>query len=81
MAMNTNNPFTSLYDVIVFSSLDWASAKDLAWIWGIVVGWEDDEGSALPDLADIYGWSDEAVERLRRLHKEYETMRIIHEGG
>jgi hypothetical protein len=43
----------------------------MAWIYGIVCGWDDD---MLPELADKFGWSDEAVARLKRLRALWVTF-------
>lgn len=66
------NPFHSLVNTVVFSSADWGAARDLAWVYGIVVGWEDeDDPTALDELAPGLGWSAEKVERLRRLRTAF----------
>lgn len=62
----------SLRNVITTSSLDWGSASDIAWIYGIVVGWDtdprDDDGlDAMRELTVRFSWTTETVERLRRL--------------
>lgn len=72
----TDDPFKSLHDTIVFSSADWGAASDMAWIYGIVVGWsdeEDEEGSALLELSERFGWSPYAVRRLQRLHAAFKA--------
>jgi hypothetical protein len=51
---------------MAFSSQDWSTNADFAWLYGILVGWSDDEGDALPQLAERFGWRPEIVERLRR---------------
>jgi hypothetical protein len=53
------------------SSQDWSTARDFAWLWGILVGWKDDDGDpdeeTLAVLADRFGWTPEHVERLKLL--------------
>ena len=80
-----DDPLRSLIDTIAFSSADWGAARDLAWIYGIVLGWDNDEGDDDPETADAmseiaakFGWSDEQVARLRRLHLRFVD---IAEGG
>jgi hypothetical protein len=58
---------TNAHGTMALSSQDWGAASDFAWLYGIIVGWSDGEGDALPDLAERFGWSDEAVDRLRRM--------------
>jgi hypothetical protein len=60
---------------MTLSSQDWATAGDFAWLYGILVGWDDDpeggdvdQGDALGELAAKFGWTTDDVERLRRLH-------------
>ena len=79
----TLDPFGSLHDTIVFSSADWGEARDLAWMYGIVVGWgadesEPEEESALSHLAEKFGWSPQAVQRLERLHAAFLAAQRTH---
>jgi hypothetical protein len=69
------DPLQALRDAIVFSSADWGAARDFAWIYGIVVGWDSDEDDdpdevedTMLELAAVHGWTAEKVERLRALH-------------
>lgn len=76
------NPLVSLHNTIVFSSNDWGSARDFAWLWGIVVGWDrsDDEpdeyeaDAAMNELAAKFNWSVADVARLRHLHAQYAEL-------
>lgn len=71
----TADPFGSLRNAIAFSSADWGAARDLAWVYGIVLGWDDNdeaEYGAMEVLAARFGWSDETVARLRNLHAEFD---------
>ena len=74
------DPFEALHSALAFSSRDWGAERDLAWIYGIVAGWDCDEdhehdwlcsGDAMAELAERFGWSEEQVERLRALHKRF----------
>ena len=65
------NPFRALETAMALSSNDWGSAADFAWIYGIVCGWQDDDADYHPDLAAEFGWSDEQVARLKRLHTRF----------
>lgn len=71
----TDDPLRSLHNAIVFSSADWSEARDMAWVYGIAVGWDDEDdipgGGAMDELAGRFGWSAETVARLRRLHSEF----------
>lgn len=59
----------SLYDTLVFSSRDWSQDPTDAWLYGIVAGWP---ANVLHHLAGRFGWTDEDVARLSRLHKDFE---------
>ena len=54
---------SSLSRTVAFHARDWGQHRGDAWLYGVLVGWEDD---ALPKLAQQHGWSEEYVERLRR---------------
>lgn len=79
----TENPLESLHSALVTSSQDWGEARDFAWIYGVVVGWDPDPGDqpdadeafAMADLAQRHGWTPAEVARLRRLHAQYEALR------
>lgn len=53
------------------SSQDWSTARDFAWLYGILVGWTDDDGN--PDVvtlnifADRFGWAPKRIEQLKAL--------------
>lgn len=70
----TDNPFSSLRDTIAFSSADWTSARDLAWIYALVCGLDGDEEDpegCMDEVAQRFGWPDAKVARLRRLHAAF----------
>lgn len=61
--------------VLALSSRDWSTSYDLAWLYGIFCGWDDDptggdvdQLDAMSEVAVRHGWSADDVERLRRLH-------------
>jgi hypothetical protein len=72
------DPFKALHDVITFSSMDFGSASDVAWMYGIVVGWDNDdpdEGehphAAMWSIAQRFNWPHRKVEELRNLRAEW----------
>jgi hypothetical protein len=75
------NPLESIVNTIVFSSADWAEARDMAWLYGIVMGWDPNEGddddpdSAMAELAQRFSWTEGQVARLRRLHTSFRALR------
>lgn len=58
--------FDSAHCTMALSSQDWSTSRDVAWLWGILVGWADGEGGALPELAARFGWTADDVARLKR---------------
>ena len=76
--MMNENPFESLADVLAFSSRDWGQNQDDAWIYGIVLGWDneddDTEENAMVDIAKRHQWTEETVARLRRLRAEFRKV-------
>lgn len=68
-------PRESLKSVIVFSADDWGASRAMAWVYGIVVGWDDgDDHEAMDELAQKFGWDATNVARLRRLHDAFEAL-------
>lgn len=72
------NPLLSLQDTVAFSSADWGEERDRAWIYGIVLGWDDDpdyppelQVNAMEIVAKRCRWTPEQVARLRRLHEAF----------
>ena len=70
----------SLADTLVFSARDWGTGRDLAWLWGILQGWDDDdpECDAMPEQVALQGWDQHEVARLRGFHA---TIRRIIDAG
>jgi hypothetical protein len=74
------DPFRALHNALAFSSNDWGSARDFAWIYGIVCGWDDDDPMPGEDgqesmraLVAKFGWNDLQVARLRALHLKFKA--------
>ena len=65
------DPRESLRDTLAFSVDDWASTRAMAWVWGIIDGWDED---AMADLAEQYGWDAATVARLNRLHTAFDRL-------
>lgn len=79
---STEDPLRALADTLATASNDWADSRAGAWIYGIVLGWDpdpedlddEDESSAMDQLALRFRWSDEQVARLRRLHAAFQQL-------
>lgn len=66
------NPLESIATAIAFSPRDWSSNHRDAWIYGIVLGWDEDD---LEELKKRYSWTNETVARLKFLHDEYKIKK------
>ena len=65
------NPFDSVSAAIAFSAMDWAAKHVDAWVYGITIGW----GESITEVAEKHRWDQETVDRLSRLHNQYQSMR------
>jgi hypothetical protein len=69
----------SLENAMVTSAADWAATPAMAWVYGVIVGWDCDgcegthdecgNGPATRELATRFRWSAADVERLRGHHR------------
>ena len=83
-AQDLRKALTSARNTMTMSSRDWSTARDFAWLYGLLVGWDDDpdevasgdtaEGDALGRMAERFGWTDEAVARLTRMRASIEAV-------
>lgn len=67
----TDNPIDSIVTTIATSPKDWGLEKRDAWVYGIVMGWDD---ASLVELQIRFRWNDATVRRLVRLNKKFETL-------
>jgi hypothetical protein len=51
--------------VMTFSSRDWSANHRDAWLYGIIVGCDDD---AISEVARKHGWPLDEIRRLKALH-------------
>ena len=65
------DPLESLRNTIVFGAKDWSEHKRDAWIYGIVVGWNDE---SLSELSKKYRWSEEHAQRLKQLNQAFKRL-------
>lgn len=62
------DPRESLRTTLAFSVDDWGATRAMAWVWGIVNGWDAD---AMAQLAAQHGWDESTTARLDRLHAAF----------
>lgn len=70
----TESAVEALRNALIFNSRDWGAQKVDAWLWGIIVGWDDDDSpdeDAMGELAARHGWDEFDVENLRALHRDF----------
>lgn len=68
----------SLRTVIATSSRDWSSTPGDAWIWGVVLGWDE---PALAEVAAQHGWDEAACARLRRMSQDLDALLALDAHG
>ena len=61
----------SLHVAICLGSRDYSLNHRDAWIYGIVVGWDE----TLPEVAEKHGWSKETQDRLASMHLVYKQIK------
>ena len=74
---------------ITMSSRDWSKSEDLAMLYGVLVGWDSDatggdvdqNGGALAELAQRYGWTPDDVETLHHRHAAVDALTIDRIAG
>jgi len=64
------NPFDSLLSTITGDVADWAQNRRMAWIYGIICGWDDE---AMEELAQDFNWPEHEKQRLGRLHEKFKA--------
>ena len=64
------DPKESLFNCVVFDSRDWSLEKTDAWIYGIIVGWDE---ASLESLKNKFRWDDKTVQRLKSLNETWNT--------
>lgn len=65
------HPIQALKTTLAFAADDWGDTRAKAWVWGIILGWDE---ASEEELAARFGWSAESVGRLRRLHERFEAF-------
>ena len=67
---NLPNPFDALRRAMYFSQKDWGKNRDDAWLWGIIIGWDD---HSLEKLSRKFCWDEEIVDFLKNANKEFKA--------
>lgn len=69
--MAQDNPLESIALSISTSPYDWSSSNAMAWIYGIVNGWNDE---SLNELSEKLGWSESNLSKLKNLNMSYQKL-------
>jgi len=72
------DPKESLSSTLAFSVDDWAATRAMAWVWGIIEGWDDE---AMAEVAAGYRWDEATTQRLNRLHERFAALGAAQEKG
>jgi hypothetical protein len=62
------NPLQKLNEVLAFTSRDCGEDKMIAFMYGVISGWEDD---SYAELKDKHNWSDKDIDLQKAWHIEY----------
>lgn len=62
------NPLQKMKETHVFTSRDCGEDKMIAFLYGIVVGWNDESYN---ELKEKHNWSDEDVRLQKKWHENY----------
>ncbi|MTI49480.1 MAG: hypothetical protein FH761_16730 [Firmicutes bacterium] len=58
----------SLHEAIAFDSKDYSINRTDAWLYGIIIGWDN---SSIKELQNKFDWTDLTCERLKCLHEVF----------
>ena len=61
-------PISNAMSCIALHPRDWSSDHRDAWLYGIIVGWDDE---SLAELKGDHKWDDASVARLKRLRASF----------
>lgn len=64
----TTNPLQRLHEVFAFTSRDCTEDKMIAFMYGVVCGWDD---ASYEELKIKHNWSDDTVQQMKLWHENY----------
>ena len=77
MSKEEHNPFDSLYKTLVGTVADNSLEKDRAWLYGIIVGWDDE--CILELEKRFWWWTKDDSKRLKEMHEQF--VKIAKQNG
>lgn len=72
------NPLQKLLEVFTFTSRDCSEDKMIAFMYGVISGWDDD---SYAELKVQHNWSDKDVELQKAWHIEYKKAWNLYMGA
>ena len=69
--MTTSCPIESIRTAMAMSPKDWSLNHRDAWIYGIVLGWDD---ASLVEVSRLHQWDYNTISRLVMLRKKFDNM-------
>ena len=71
MSITVECPLESIERAIAFSSRDFNEYNRDAWVYGIVMGWDE----SLDEVCKKHGWTEDTKERLKRLRLSWKNLK------
>jgi hypothetical protein len=71
------NVLEYLSNTFATDSRDWSDNEKDARLYGIICGWDD---ASFKELIEKFEWDKEMVNRIKRLHVEFETLTPLNKG-
>lgn len=72
MPILDDNCLSSIERSMAFDVRDWSEDSRSAWIYGIVLGWDDE---SYEELAPKFHWTEQNIERNKKYHQQWEMFR------
>lgn len=66
--MTSTNSLNSLASVMAFSSRDWSQDRESVWLYGIMVGWDNDSHE---EIKKKYRFTDFQINLMDTLHADF----------
>jgi hypothetical protein len=66
-----SDAIASIRSTIIFSPRDWAADVRDAWVYGIVVGWDD---PSIKELSSKFGWEIKEIKKMKQLHNALKKL-------
>lgn len=78
MTEDQRDPLRSIHDAIIYDYESWSETSRMAWVYGIVVGWNSE---TLKEIAKDYDWDATKIASLKRLHEEFRDIaKLVSDG-